>query len=716
MADTLETLVDRLLAANVRADRVELFPLLVREISSPERVMAAFVRLLRGGGDGPKLGLELAARLPDPIPADLVRAVVPMLSAKPIPPAIRIAAAAKVLAAVPDRPEFITPVVRGIAKGLSKVKALERLNRLQARVAKCDSLDIAVAAADRRVKFQCPKCPARLVRSEFIGHLWEKHHLVFQDGKACDPQPMVEAAITAAATSPKPADLDRAFLLSRHYYPAVTARQVFQALAARGTGDPTQTDLLLERAAADRAGLCPVCLTPVPDPIPPLVPEANLAAGRVSAEGFSVELIETPTGRALRIEKPESTDDRIADPGPRWSPRRTATGIAAPVLATGALAVALVPASPWLSAAVAVALGWLTYAAVRSIRKPLPKPTRRVLELTWSEVVPGLIKSKAAVRFLARLCRASLQVGDPVRRAEVVHDLAASAGKRTEKSPAHQQFFALARVLEVDDLSRIDLDRVTGLSNVFGPFFRGEVSPAFAEAAAEVIRTDLNLAEGDRERLAILLVGMAFENGFVPADLNLIARFLPHFRMLAFDYRPEHLAQLHAVWRLRGARSWESVGPAETVFDLARNDAAIARRLLKEKPDALWLLEFRKEVEDVLGAVVVTPAGLFLRGTTAVEPDLELVRTKAGANALRIGKKAVALAGKLSPRMVEQLNDWLRYRGTKILPIAEHSARTPPTGKAAELLAPLAVNCPICGTLCVHRSGRLGTPWQAIVG
>jgi len=715
---SIEDLVYRLLAAKTRGERAKVFPHLVKAATTPNLMRSAFDFLLRKGEDGQRLGLEFAARLPDPIPLELARVVLPLLSAKRVPVLLRILAAAKVLTAVPDKPGNTQPVVRALTQGLNRVRAMDRLLKVQARVEKCDSLDAAVTEADNRVKYKCPKCPAYLKRAEFVGHLWVRHRLVFEDNKARDPHPMVDAAITAAATSANPEDLDRSFLLSRFYYPAVTSRQVFQALAVRGTGDPTLTDLLLEKATEKRAGVCPVCLTAVPDPIPELLPAASVSEGRVAAEGYAVTLRDTPRGRMVTVETPSAADEHFADPGSRRSPRQFAVMIAGVVFFVAVVLMILLPAArtaPLPLAGSFLCLGWFTYVMARFLRKPLPKPTRRVLEITWTELVPGIGKSKAALRFLIRLCRASLEPGDATGRANVVKDLVESAADRADKSPVHQQLFAVARVLEMTDFARMGRERLDGLAEVFEPFFRGEVTPAYAEAAAEVILIETKFTAGDRERFAVILLDMAFAQGFVPSELLLMTRFLPWFRKLLLEWRGDHLAQLHALWRTRTNRTWESsIGPAETVFDLARNDPSLARRLLREKPDALLLLEFRPEVEEVLGAVALTSSGLFLRGVTVSEGRFELVKMQTGALALRVGKQLIGLNGKLSTRLVEQLNEWLQYRAGKVLPAAEQAARMKPGLRVVRALAPLAVACTLCGSYCVHRKGRLGTPWQAI--
>jgi hypothetical protein len=83
---------------------------------------------------------------------------------------------------------------------------------------------------------------------------------------------------------------------------------------------------------------------------------------------------------------------------------------------------------------------------------------------------------------------------------------------------------------------------------------------------------------------------------------------------------------------------------------------------------------------------------------------------------LQFGPHRIPLDEKVPSRLADLLRGWLRYRGDKLLPAAEPFAQRGPGPRARGMLAPLAVGCPLCGTVCVHRVGRLGTPWAALGG
>ncbi len=676
-----------------------------------------FHLLLASEPDGPRLALEYVSRLPGQLSSDLVRAAIPPLSDRAVPAPVRLAAAAKLLDAVPDEPRAVGAVVHAATAGLSRSRALERMYQLQSRVEKCDALDATVAVAEGTVRLRCPRCPARLTRRELIPHLWHLHRLAYQAGQARDPRTLLDAAITTAATAEESEGIDHSYLLAAQYYPDSDPRQVLQALAARGASDPTQTDRLLDRAADEGAGLCPVCLSAVPDPVPPVPPPANVSDGRVSADGYSVDVADGPGGRTLTVSMPGVAPVREPD-GSRRSPRQAAVLVALPLLLLAALAVAVVPARVANPAWVGLWLGlvgWMAYLAVRLARRPLPDRIERAVDLAWSRLAPVVGRTPPALRFLTRLARSSLGAGDPVARGGTVFELVQHAAVLADKGAAQQQLLAAVRVLEVLDQGRIGRERVVGLVGVFDPFLRGELGPAYAEAAAETLLASDALWQGDAERLGVLVVGTAFENGLTPADLVTVGRFCPAFRRVALDARPDHLALLHAVWRGRNSRPWAAIGDAATAFELARETPAAGRRILAEFPDTLLRVDVGELAEAELGPVLVTVRGVAVAGFTVADPDaaVEMTLTPDGRRLL-FGPHRLVLSSRIPARVADELRRWLKYRAATLFPEAERLPPRGPGSRVVGMLAPLAVACPLCDTRIVLRAGQMGTPWQGL--
>ena len=719
-AASVDELLRRVLATADRHAQHRIVGELARLAAAAMRAAPVFQQISQSGPDGPRLALEFASRLPDPLPVDLMRAALPVVANRGVPNPLRLAVAGKMLSAVPDGPKSVTPIVRAVTAGLPRSRSLERMLQLQSRVETCATLDRMIEAAAHKVRLKCPKCPAKLGLADFISHLWHKHRLVYEQHKAHDPRPLVEEAINSAAVATAPELIDQTFLISAHYYPDADPRLTLQALAARGEGDPTQTDRLIERAAADHAGLCPVCLSAVPDPIPPLPPPASLAGGRLAADGYSVDVADTPRGRVVTIAAPGAATEVAADSGRRMSPRLYASFAGLVVLAAAVVAVLAVPtrlASPLAVAGLMTGVGLLVYFSVRFLRRPLPDPTDRAADVAWASLVPGIGRSREAVRFLTRLCRASIGVGSAVNRGTAVFELVEHSAILADKGGPYLQLLAAARVLQVLDAARLGKEKVSGLVGVFEPFLRGELPPAYAEAASEVLLSGEATSAGDLGRLGVLLAGTAFEYGLHPVDLVTVARFCPQFRRVIFDARPDHLGQLYAVWRGRNSQPWEAVGRATTVFELARESPAAGRRLLADEPDALLRLDFNQATEAVLGTVVLTSHGVSIGGYAVADPDAHVELVKGGSGwRLQFGPHRLALEGKPPAGIADELLAWVRYRAATLLPLAEQEERRGPGQRAVAMLTPLVIDCPLCVTRSVLRTGRLGTPWQAIAG
>ncbi len=683
------------------------------------RTAGVFNDLVMSGPGGARLALEFLSRIPDPLSINLVVAVVPVLKSKLPANLLRLHVAGRLLSSVPDDPQAVTPIVRSLTDGLSKSKALERMLQLQSRVATCQTLDVMIEAAEARSRLRCPRCPARLTRFQFIPHLWAKHRMVYEHGHAIEPRALLDALVTDAATGSDVALVDYTYFLSRQYYPDVPTRQVFQALASRSSPDPTQIDQLLDAATKDHAGLCPVCLTAVQDPIPLLAPEAALANGRLSAEGYGVEVRDTARGQIATVTRPNVEPDDDIEFGPRRPPRLVGVLSALPIVFIAMVAVFLVPkrvVSPLLVATVLGGAAWLIYLVGRYLSKPLPDRSERALALAWSSLTSGVGRSDAAIRFLTRLSRVSISQGNAIERSPAVYELVEHAAVLADKGPTQMQLFAAARVLQVFDGGEMGRERVVGLANLFEPFLRGELPPVFAEAAAEIVLTCGRMKPGEPQRLGILLIGRAFEAGLQPIDVITVTRYCPWFRQLVLGATAEHLALLHVVWTIRTEEAWSNIGNATTVFDYAENFATESRKVLGEHPDTLLRIEFPDALEAELGPVVLTARGLAIGGSVLADPDsnLEMVRAGSGIWRLQFGPYRIPMNERLTDRLLVQFRNWLRYRAFKLVPAAEQSAPTRPGPRTVVILNSLAVPCPLCNTVCIHRAGRIGTPWQAL--
>ena len=620
-----------------------------------------------------------------------------------MPVAGRLAVAGRLLDALPDTPAAVRPVVASLTAGLPPRRAADRIRQLQRFTEGCATLDAVAAAADAG-PVRCPACRAKRTHRTLARHLWHRHGLLLLDGRAVEPRLVLDPVVTAAAGG-DPAAVDRAFADTAAFYPAATAPQVLQAVAARGAADPAAVDRLVSLAAAAGCGLCPLCLTAVPDPVAAVPPPADWAAGRVAADGFAVTVRDGPGGRVETVSVPHGPDVVTTPPGAGRPPRLVASVVALAVVAVGGLAAAVVPrpaANPLVVGLAGAALGWAAYAVARSVAKRPPDADQEALAAAWDALVPGVGRSPAALRFLARVCRLSIGVGDPDARAGRVAALVESAAVLADKSPAHTLLFASAAVLQAADGAARGRERVAAYLAVFAGVWRGETSLGYADAAAELVLAEGLLPPGGAARLGVLVVAQAFAAGLAPADLRLVGRFAPRLGALLDPAGGETLARLYVVYRRPPG------GTSTTVFDLAAADPDAARVRLAAQPGLL--LDLRIPGAEAFGPVGLTDAGLTVGGSTVGDPDAVLdVRPGDGVTRLHVGSARLLTRKPVGPGVAAALQKWVTYYATMPPPAAG-----PPHPRAVALLRRLAVACPLCGGVAVHRAGRVGTPFDAI--
>ncbi len=713
---SLDALARHAVTAAVRADQLRGVDDLIARTHPTPATATAFHLLRAAGGDGTRRAMEFVARMPEPIPPALLLLAAQALQIRTTPIQLRLAVAGKLLAGVPDNPRSVGPIVRSVTAGMSKSRSLERMIQLQSRVETCATLDDMVRAGEKRVKWKCPKCQVKLTRREFIRHLWAEHRLRFDRGSAYDPRGSVETAVNAAAAGASAAAVEEAFTATTFYFPEASLAQVLQGVAARQRLAGTPLPAALLKAATDKtAGLCPSCLTAIPDPIPPLPPPLAAGGGRLAGDGYAVQVTDTALGQTATAETPDGPL-ALGSTARRFSPRGYAVLVTAPLLLVVALTVSLLPsrlASPgWVAFGLSF-LSWLFYWVVASARQPLPTPDDGAVELAWEELAPGVGRSKKAVRFLTRLCRSSAGVGSTVDRVPKVWQWVEHAEVLVEKSAAHSQFLAAVQTLQAFDGVTFGKDKLGGLTVAFGRFVRGEAGAIYAEAMAEFALTSGQLTSGEMARLTVLITGESFEAGLLPGDLTRLVRFLPWVRRLLGRPTAAVLQHRYAVWRGRNTEPWTAVGKAASIFELVASAPSTARRVLAAHPDAILKVDLPDGADRDLGDTVLTPNGLAVGGKVLSDPNdgFSLSRSPSGSGWwLVLGAERLTLDRRLTPDVVTLIRGWVTYWATKQVPQADAADRTNPA-RVAKLLAAVAVACPLCGETCACRAGRVGEPW-----
>lgn len=593
-------------------------------------------------------------------------------------PAIRVQAAAMALEIVPDNAETVMPILDAVTANLGKSHSLQRLIELQSKVAKCLTLDEVIEASGIRTKLACPKCEARLPRVTLIRHLWFKHRLVFEKGRARVPGSFVEAAIQKALATNDPLSIDHVYELANICYRSVSLLQIHQALTSRLDRDPEELEPLQQAAKEHRSGLCPRCLAPVPCPVPELPPPLNLAHGRLSGEGYHVVLGPVSSNRAKAM---------------KWS---------LPFAIFGSM-LTLVLQPPFGVFVIATLVTLLVYFLMW--RHGATSPDDTVVDRAWRDLVPRIGRSVTAVRFLTRLCRTSLDHGETTSRSDAVWSQVEQAAVLSGKGGVYVQWFATVRVLQAFDASHFGYDWIPSLVGILAPLFRAEASPAYAEAVAETLIDSQALKDNDAARLRVALAAQAFAVGLTPTDLVLLENTCPNLDRL-FAGNEMWFQSLHAVWRGRNRRDWQVNGDAQTVFEYAANPAA--GNLLATYPDTLLVMRFDEPTDRELGPVVIGHRGVTVAGCTVSELNTAIdVQILEENSVLHFGPHKILAERKLPRHIVGILTGWLQYR-EELLAYVKSSQ----TDQLDAILAPLVTECPLCSERVLVKVGELCQPWK----
>lgn len=591
----------------------------------------------------------------------------------------RIYAAALALERVPDEPQFVQPILDALTHGLGKTRSIQALIDLQHRLGRSSVLDDVLRGMLERTKLACPKCRKKFLREALIRHLWLRHQLLFDRGRAMSPRARVERSLNAAAASNNPRQVDRAYAESLALYQPLAPVQVHQALAARMELDDDELGPLRSYAGERSAGLCPRCYSTMPARMLPMPPPLAVSRARLCGEGIVVELGVVPPSR------------------------RRAAQSAMLVALLGFAATALIPAQsfpPIITAAFAVALSAIVF-VVRSPRRA-GWSRHDVVDAAWGDMATRVGRSPAAVRFLTRLCRTSLNYGNPQKRFEAVWSHVEHAAVLSGKNDETMQWFAAVRLLQAHDTARIGQDWVPNLAGMLAPLFRAEITPVYTEAIAQTLIESNRLERGDAARLRIALVGEAFEAGLLPGDLLELARICPALGLL-LRLDESHLSGLHLVWKNRNRRPWESAAPARTAFEIAQSPAS--GDLLARHPDLLLQQRLSGAVGRELGSVVIGRRGVTLGGHTVGDSNTEIRVEAAGVGSrLIFGTHVIPSSLPLPPGFANTLTNWLQW----VAAIPDPRDTGDGSGRLAAILAPITDRCRNCRQASIVRVGEVG--------
>src|SRR5262249_59581679 len=84
-------------------------------------------RLLHRGSNGVRFALEVAARLPSPLPAEHIPTLVDLVEHPRFPTRLRIAVAAQIIRSVPGSSLFVERMIDALRRKVAPGRALNRL-------------------------------------------------------------------------------------------------------------------------------------------------------------------------------------------------------------------------------------------------------------------------------------------------------------------------------------------------------------------------------------------------------------------------------------------------------------------------------------------------------------------------------------------------------------------------------------------------------------
>jgi hypothetical protein len=707
-APAVESLLADCLRTDSRAEQHRSLSQLARQTTSPQQIAGLLYSLKSSGQHGPRLALEFLLKLEADIPTVCLPLVTQLLADRRAPVHARMSVAARLLEEQSDRMDSTVQITRAVTTGLSRSRVLQRLLELQSLVTMSKTLDELVAEQQQRVKLRCPVCRKACLRAELIVHLWSVHQLTFDAGVTLDPAMTLQRLIDTTLASTDAVAMEAAFTKA-----SVLRRDWTDLDLLRSLSDPTGTiPATLTRHAADHnAGLCSKCLLELPDALPELPPPVSVGSGRLSGDGYAVEVRDSQLGRVVRVVTPQGTEDDAPASTNRYSPRAAAVWIACPSLLVGLLVAFRVPPSigPMLllvTVTLLVSIG--TYVLVRMLRTKLVNRSELALDVAWQRMAGTLDATPESARWVVRLCRASWNRGDAEERRTPLFHLSNQAEALADVSSVHEQALAACRLLQVMDETDQNGQRTRQLLKFFTDFLDGQRSPVFLEAVAEMLQDQEFFLDAERRRHPPLAIAAAFAAGWIVEDLRMLFHTLPFTRQWFGQPSEALLRQLFSIWQWRDKQPWATFGTGTSILELATKHPSVARRILQRTPSATMKIELDDATDKELLDVLLTEFGVLIRGVLFNRPqELRVERSSRGTGwVLFGGAEPVQLDRGLKREAIGILQRWVRWYDEHAVKWAT-ATDIRPTTRTRRMLKTLLCECPECGTHNVVRRGRL---------
>ncbi len=686
-------------------------------VIAPRRTARALILTLAAATEAAprQLALALAARLPAPVEVRVVRAIRPLLGDRHLPAEAQLTAAAALLQSTGTEGPRARRLLKMFIAGRSKVRAVERLQRLAVRSGSFPLLEEYARRVGERIRMSCPRCGIQKRRSDMVPHLWLEHGLILEGQKVHEPWQLIGEWLDAAAPADE-ATLERCEALVRQVDPTNGLRRLQRLTAVKGSNEEARMTLLAE-AIQRRVSLCPHCFEFVPVPREEVPRPMSVWRGRLSVDGYRVEVNEAGLVPHIDVETPAGLHDRQTIPGRRWTRRAALVIVTGPFIVL-ACALALInfriaPLPPVLALlATALVLALVARWRVR----PIPDPADVAVDHAWSWLAPRLHAEGFALddsAFLASLALASIGRGRPTARKASLERLLSLTERVVSAGFGGARHLAALRRLAIADAVRQGKDRVTLVVAEVSRCFRGRLPLAFAEGMLEDWREEAG-SPGDVARLRVLLCDSAFEAGFEVSDLIEAGETAPSLGAVLGTQDVDGLGQLRLLWSLRPTRPWDRHGAADLVFDLAAEpDEA---ELLGRYPDLLLRHElperFGGDMASGTAHLMMCGRGIVVRGSVIPRPPrkVEVVTKRVGSSTgyeLLVDEKRLWFNS--DPEAVAtRIERWCRYYFGEFLPLIADARRWRSPDATAVLRAWGSVRCPDCRRALLPRVGGVG--------
>ncbi len=698
----------RIGAARDRGERAASFAALADEAHQSGAAAYLIDRLLHRGSNGVRFSLEVASRLPPPLPAEHIPTLVDLVENPRFPTRLRIAVAAQVMRSIPGSSLFVERMIDALRRNVSPRRALNRMRRLATLVPPPEALSRALAELDPRVTAPCPRCGVRLEADELVKHLWERHQLLLESGRVREPWDVIGQWVSDFTRTNKADYLDRAIELAQALDPTDGLSRVHRLLLLGGSDDEEARALLRAEAAEKNATLCPHCYALVPLPTRATPTPVVVASGRVDGGGYRVELSDRYAFNLLRAETPEGLTYFGPEPGHALTRRGAALLFLVPLtLAAAALAVLppLWHTAPAGSVSGVLLLGLVAYLGVRAAWAHDRPPADRTVDHAWTILVPRLLQRparRADAAFLSGLAVASRGRGDAEAREDQIGRAIAALRLDAVGIPYVTPLSALT-IADLDD----DADDLPAVAAEIGASFDGALPLDHAESLVKELRGDPT-DRTRRVRLRVLMLARAFAARLEAEDLRMIGQVCPGLGAAYASEDRDGLARLRLLWLYRLRRLWQRIGSATAVFDLARYPK-LAENYLKQRPD---LLLFQASGgTDGAAPILVCEEGVVYRESVITGPN-PAIRVKA-RSLVRGGGYEMTIDDRVykfrddPTLLVRRLKAWSLFLFKEFLPRARLlTRRRSPQGD--RLLLQKVTACPECRKTFLGLAGEIG--------